>query len=139
MIERLGSISMKNQNYVVIKLKSEKGHFFELKYKLFENSFVNKWTKIVSEYLKNDMKSIFTTLYGGDFFDEKVVREDIVKTIAEINSYKKKWITLQPYEGMDQTFLTALHDEFERIDNLIHYDQFKRPRFSDWPMAIYFF
>lgn len=42
MIERLGSISMKNQNYVVIKLKSEKGHFFELKYKLFENSFVNK-------------------------------------------------------------------------------------------------
>jgi hypothetical protein len=95
---------MENQNYIVIKLKSENGQFFELKYKLFKNSFVNKWAKTVSAYLKNDMKFIVTALYGGDFFDEKVVREDIKKTIEEINSFKKKWISMQPYEGMDQTF-----------------------------------
>lgn len=124
---------MTSENMLVVKFKSNDGKFFELKYLLLDNSFVKKWRKFFWES-RNDKNSIFENgaFYGASFYTEPEVRNEIIKTVEILNSYKENWIELVPHENMSQTFLSALHDDFERLDHLLHYDQWKWPQRRDF-------
>ena len=124
---------MTSENLLVVKFKSNDGKFFELKYQLFDNSFVKKWQKFFWES-RNDKNSIFENgaFYGASFYTEPEVRNEIINAVEIINSYKKNWIELVPHENMSQKFLSALHDDFERLDHLLHYDQWKWPQRRDF-------
>lgn len=123
---------MTSENLLVVKFKSNDGKFFELKYKLFDNSFVKKWQRFFWE-CRNDKCSIFENgaFYGASFYTEPEIRNEIIQTVDIINSYKKNWIELVPHENMSQVFLSALHDDFERLDHILHYDQWKWPQRRD--------
>lgn len=124
---------MTPENFLIVKFKSNDGKFFELKYKLFDNSFVKKWQKFFWESRK-DRATIFENgaFYGASFYTEPEVRNELIQTIQILNSYKKNWIQLVPHENMSQPFLSALHDDFERLDHLLHYDQWKWPQRRDF-------
>ena len=110
---------MNSENLLIVKFKSNDGQFFELKYLLFDNSFVKKWQKFFWE-TRNDKSIIFENgaFYGASFYTEPEVRSEMIKAIETINSYKASWIELIPHENMSQAFLSALHDDFERLDHL---------------------
>lgn len=124
---------MNSKNLLVVKFKSNDGKFFELKYLLFDNPFVKKWLTFFLQ-TRNDKSFIFENgaFYGASFYTELEVRNEIIETIETINSYKANWIELVPHENMSQTFLSALHDDFERLDHLLHYDQWKWPQRRDF-------
>lgn len=124
---------MNSENLLVVKFKSNDGKFFELKYLLFDNPFVKKWQNFFWDS-RNDKSIIFENgaFYGASFYTEPEVRNDIIKAVETINSYKANWIKLVPHENMSQTFLSALHDDFERLDHLLHYDQWKWPQRRDF-------
>lgn len=124
---------MNSENLLVVKFKSNDDKFFELKYLLFDNPFVEKWQKFFWES-RSDKSIIFENgaFYGASFYTEPEVRNEIIKAVEIINSYKANWIELVPHENMSQTFLSALHDDFERLDHLLHYDQWKWPQRRDF-------
>lgn len=125
---------MKSENFLIVHFKSADGKFFELEYKLFDNPFVQKWFRFFVESQKKNKSTIFENgaFYGAGFYEEEEVRNEIVAAINVINSYKKDWIKLVPYKNMSQSFLSALHDDFERIDHLLHYEIWRWPQRQDF-------
>lgn len=95
------------------------GATFPLKYRMFENPFVDRWLHALRRVLLDGTKIENNgNFFGAAFIDEARLRKEMSDCVRIINRFKKRSIAenLEPHPDMTNEFLLKLHGEFERLE-----------------------
>jgi hypothetical protein len=97
-----------------------KANQIKLKYRLYDNDFVKRWAKVLWRDLRRKRSLRFEDVfYGKIFYQEEDLRAQLAKSIAIINKRWPQAITHHPIPDMDQAYLSAMHTEFEHLEQRV--------------------
>lgn len=114
---------------VIVSFLDKDCHLYPLRYKIYNSNIANKWLKILEQNLKrsnNYIHSFFMNQTEKDFPD---LMNEINDSVTIINkSYDRTLPTFKDFLSLDQLVLNDLHEEYEmygdRIESLTKNQKF---------------